>query len=130
MVEVWVDWVLLRIGIGCLPSSRLCCLLRGVLSMSESLYAGTLPVRTSDLFGVPCLAYLEVHHASNDNQLDGLTPKKAKILASSRPRYKATTAAKRNIALMIFGRAYGHLRIHQTPSLPPRKLPGPKTCGY
>src|SRR2546430_2027819 len=65
VVEVWVDWVLMRVRVGCLPSSSLGCLLWGVRSMSENLYARTLLVRTNDRFGVPCRAYLEVPHASN-----------------------------------------------------------------
>lgn len=50
-------------------------------------------------------------------------------LTSSRPRKTPQAARKRNMALMRFGNAYGQCFIHQTPSLPPTKEPGPTRLG-
>jgi hypothetical protein len=50
-------------------------------------------------------------------------------LTSSRPKKTPQAARKRNMALMRFGNAYGHCFIHQTPSLPPTKEPGPNRLG-
>ena len=65
VVEVWVDLVLTSVEVGYLRWRCLGCLLREVRSMNESAYVGTLLVRASDLFPVPCRAYLEALRASD-----------------------------------------------------------------
>ena len=51
-------------------------------------------------------------------------------LTSSRPRIMTSADMIRNMALIKFGRAYGHRIIHCTPSAPPKKESLPNSPGY